>query len=107
MPMVHFIGDKMITGGILLKVSTFVPLSKSTTHNKKMFFQDNALNLHNSEQKVSSSANHYENTPMQYTAIFHSCKNDNFQFNFFDFFSYFCSKHILLVHVRTASMRRF
>ena len=29
---------------------------------------------------------HYENTPMQYTAIFHGCKNDNFQFNFFDFF---------------------
>ena len=23
---------------------------------------------------------HYENTPMQYTAIFHSCKNDNFQY---------------------------
>ena len=21
---------------------------------------------------------HYENTPMQYTVIFHSCKNDNF-----------------------------
>ena len=22
---------------------------------------------------------HYENTPVQYTAIFHSCKSDNFQ----------------------------
>ena len=22
---------------------------------------------------------HYENTPMQYTAIFHGCKNDNLQ----------------------------
>ena len=22
---------------------------------------------------------HYENTPMQYTAIFHGCKKDNFQ----------------------------
>ena len=22
---------------------------------------------------------HYENMPMQYTAIFHGCKNDNFQ----------------------------
>ena len=22
---------------------------------------------------------HYGNTPMQYTAIFHGCKNDNFQ----------------------------
>ena len=27
-------------------------------------------------------AEHYENTPMQYTAIFHGCKNDNFQLNF-------------------------
>ena len=31
---------------------------------------------------------HYENMPMQYTAIFHGCnfhgcKNDNFQLNFF------------------------
>ena len=33
-------------------------------------------------------ANHYENTPMQYTAIFHGCKNDNFQLIFF-FFYYF------------------
>ena len=32
---------------------------------------------------------HYENMPMQYTAIFHGCKNDNFQFNFLDFFHIF------------------
>ena len=25
---------------------------------------------------------HYGNTPMQYTAIFHGCKNDNFQLKF-------------------------
>ena len=24
-------------------------------------------------------AYHYENTPMQYTAIFHGCKNDNYR----------------------------
>ena len=29
---------------------------------------------------------HYENTPMQYTAIFHGCKNDNFQITFFNIF---------------------
>ena len=29
--------------------------------------------------------NHYENTPIQHTAIFHGCKNDNFQMKFFDF----------------------
>ena len=45
---------------------------------------------------------HYANTPMQYTAIFHSDKNVNFQKKFF-FFSYFCSKHRLWVHIRTAS----
>ena len=32
---------------------------------------------------------HYENTPMQYTAIFNGCKNDNFQLNFFDYFHIF------------------
>ena len=28
---------------------------------------------------------HYENTPMQYTAIFHCCKNDNFLLKLFDY----------------------
>ena len=27
-------------------------------------------------------------TPMQYTAIFHGCKTNNFQFNFFDYFKF-------------------
>ena len=27
----------------------------------------------------SCASKHYENTPMQYTAIFHGCKDDNFQ----------------------------
>ena len=36
---------------------------------------------------------HYANTPMQYTAIFHGCKNVNFQIIFFLIFSLFCSKH--------------
>ena len=48
---------------------------------------------------------HYENRAMQYTANFHSCKNENFQFNFFDYFHIF-AQNILWVHVRTASMRR-
>ena len=29
---------------------------------------------------------HYENTPMQYTAIFHGCKKDNFQMKYCDVF---------------------
>ena len=35
---------------------------------------------------VTKCITHYENTPMQYTAIFHGCKNENFQLNFFDYF---------------------
>ena len=47
------------------------------------------------------------NMSVQYTALFHGCKNDNFQMIFFYIFFYFCSKHRLWVHVRTASARRF
>ena len=32
---------------------------------------------------------HYENMPMQQTAIFHGCKNDNFHLKFFDYFHIF------------------
>ena len=30
------------------------------------------------DQTLQNVGPHYENTPMQYTAIFHGCKNDNF-----------------------------
>ena len=30
--------------------------------------------------------NHNVNIPMQYTAIFHGCKNDDFQWKLFDYF---------------------
>ena len=40
---------------------------------------------------------HYENTPMQHTAIFHGCKNDNFQSISFDYFQIFAVKHRLWV----------
>ena len=35
------------------------------------------------------SSVHYENTPMNYTAIFHGCKNDHFQLNCFHHFHNF------------------
>ena len=35
---------------------------------------------------------HYANTPMQYTAIFHSFENVNFHMIVFKYFSYFSSK---------------
>ena len=37
------------------------------------------------------SVSHYDNTPMQYTAIFHDCKNGNFQIKN-RYFSYFLLK---------------
>ena len=33
----------------------------------------------NPEDWFSCHEAHYDNTPMQYTAIFHGCKNNNFQ----------------------------
>ena len=35
------------------------------------------------------SKKHYDTTPMQYTAIFHGCKNGNFQMQNFDIFRIF------------------
>ena len=49
---------------------------------------------------------HHENMPMQYLAISHCCKNDNFQMKNYDIFL-FLLKHRLWVYVRTASLRRF
>ena len=48
---------------------------------------------------------HYANMSVQYTAIFHVCKNDNFQM-FFLYFSYFSSKHRLWVNVSEAVLSR-
>ena len=49
--------------------------------------------------RVDTVGHYYANMSMQYTVIFHGCKNDNFQINFFYIFSYFCSKHRLWVHL--------
>ena len=46
------------------------------------------------------------NMSVQYTAIFHGCKNDDFLWKMW-IFSYFCSKHRSWVHVRIALLRRF
>ena len=42
----------------------------------------------NSESEVKFYT-HYENMSMQHTGLFHGCKNDNFQLNFFDYFHIF------------------
>ena len=49
---------------------------------------------------------HYENTPIQINWKFHHQKLKFFRYTFC-YFSYFSSKHILWVLVRTASSRRF
>ena len=38
---------------------------------------------------VMNRLTHYANMSAQYTAIFHSCKNDNFQMEIFDIFLIF------------------
>ena len=51
---------------------------------------------------------HYANMPVQYTAIFHGCKNVHFQMTFFNIFLIFAQNiDYGYVHVRTASVRRF
>ena len=37
----------------------------------------------------AKSVCHYESTPMQYTAFFYGCKNDNFQLILYDYFHIF------------------
>ena len=38
---------------------------------------------------------HYENTPMQYPAILHGCKNDNLQLKMFDMFIFLLKTYIV------------
>ena len=56
-------------------------------------FQENRPNLFLNFYQINTLfvplIMHYANTPMQYAAIFHGCKNDNFQMKFFDIFHIF------------------
>ena len=65
------------------------------------------LNFEKSKSLDTLNFGHYANMSVQYTAIIHGCKNDNFQMKIFDIFLIFAPKHRLWVHVRTASARRF
>ena len=58
--------------------------------------------LPNKEDKYNS---HYENTPVQYTPIFHGCKNENFQLKSFDFFHIFAQN--IYCGYTLDSVRRF
>ena len=58
-------------------------------------------------QVMMNLISNYANMSVQYTAIFHGCKNDKFQMKIFDIFLIFALKHRLWVLVRNASLRRF
>ena len=45
--------------------------------------------MHQKGGKFKAFYIHYDNMPMQYTVIFHGCKNDDFQMKILIFFSYF------------------
>ena len=55
--------------------------------------KESKMHLKNLDRKICPSghclATHYENIPMQYTAIFHGCKNVNFQMKNSDIFLIF------------------
>ena len=75
-------------------VSTAQGKDKLTQSSCKSTDDINAIKMDHtavSDIKVSSVTlfTHYANIPMQYTAIFHSCKNDNFQSKSFDYFHIF------------------
>ena len=47
------------------------------------------LGINHISEKDFKTAVHYANMPVQYTAIFHGCKNDNFQMKNCDSFLIF------------------
>ena len=62
------------------------------TGDRRRMCRKNYVWSHSSPTCVIKSENliiHHENMPMQYTAIFHSCKNDNFRLKYFDYFHIF------------------
>ena len=76
---------------------------------------ENCSKLHRCVSAMNRRRSNYENMLMNYTAIFHGCKNDNFQMKNCDFFLSFAQnidcwytleppQDRLLVHVRTASV---
>ena len=53
-------------------------------------FVDSCKNFQNLHlEQIHVYVKHYDNTPMQYTVIFDSCKNDNFQMKNCDMFLIF------------------
>ena len=56
------------------------------------FFQSGAVTRDDGYETLYAPnicLSHYANTPMQHTAIFRGCKNDNFHLKIFDFFLIF------------------
>ena len=55
------------------------------SHNEAQLLYAHTKGVDNTETDIKHSAN----IPMQYTAIFHGCKNVNFQMKFFNIFLIF------------------
>ena len=70
-----------------------IPYVKDKWMAKSLPQLNETFNPRNREEKDIEMANklryHYENTPMQYTAIFHGCKNVHFQMKIFNIFLIF------------------
>ena len=64
-------------------------LTKDDGRTSKACFYEPLAKVSYKQNKLEDLIEHYENTPMQYTAIFHVCKNDNFQLKVFDYFHIF------------------
>ena len=84
-----------------MKIVSVISTSTSTS---TALFYFKKLEIFKSDMISAGVQQHYENTPVQHTAIFHGCKNDNFHVKYF---SHFCSTHRLCVLIRTATIYVF
>ena len=73
------------------QLNDFIRLSILRNLTPDRILPPNSLPEFSSIQLTSEAAQtgHYANTSVRYTAIFHGCKNDNFQMKFFDIFLIF------------------
>ena len=50
--------------------------------------------LDRDQKAAEKESHHYDKTPIQFTAIFHGCKNDNLQMKHFDIFLFLLITHV-------------
>ena len=82
-----------------MKIIIFTTVKNcSILHGRVFVMRTCCINIQQACQFMAMKAvgsSHYENTPIQYTVIFHSCKNDYFQIKKIAiFFSLFFAQNI-------------